>query len=359
LLDLPEEILYLICKYLDPVSLARFSQCCHLVKGLSDDDTLWGPFYGQLLLRLKESSQQPSLCPTASLIASTRTANSPHVGTIVLVQARQVRSEGDDTNRASPSLALSPATPPLRSGAALRAQPSTHLGSRAAISQSYKTMYCSAQLHTHRIVSSYTSNLAQMLKRKERFLKKTASLLSKSKEDPHIPPAIKCVLLGDSGVGKTCTLLRYLSCPTSIQIGDEHVNMNVWDTPGGAAYLTLRLLSYPMSHVFVLMFDVCNKQSFRSIETVWHNEIVTFQPSIPFILVGNKCDHIMGASSDSAPIPTVSYQEMEQMGKRIGATFWAFTSALSSTGLNCVFEVAACAALKTLISRSRKTCSVQ
>ena len=85
--------------------------------------------------------------------------------------------------------------------------------------------------------------------------------------------AIKCVLVGNLRVGKTCLLESYTSgtnqepypkmCKLSKVIVDEReVNLGLWDTAAQEDYDRLRPLAYPQTDVFLVCFSVVDPSSF-------------------------------------------------------------------------------------------------
>ena len=115
---------------------------------------------------------------------------------------------------------------------------------------------------------------------------------------------LKCVIVGDGAIGKTCLILSYTTNkfpnqydPTifdnytvSLNIGGETYTLGLFDTAGQEDYDRLRPLSYPQTDVFLLCFSIVNPTSFENIREKWITEISHYSPNTPIILVGTQID---------------------------------------------------------------------
>ncbi|CAC5373616.1 RAC2 [Mytilus coruscus] len=152
---------------------------------------------------------------------------------------------------------------------------------------------------------------------------------------------VKCVVVGDGFVGKTCLLMVYSSngfdekyiptifdnYETTVKVNDIYVGLGLWDTAGQETYDRFRPLSYPQT---------------------WIPEIRHHCPRTPIILVGTKLDIRQGPGNskhiekNSHPI---TFSEGQTLAKRIDAVKYIECSAKTQEGLQSVFEEAAKAGL--------------
>lgn len=90
---------------------------------------------------------------------------------------------------------------------------------------------------------------------------------------------------------RKCTLLRYLKL--ILQTWTPNPWGTIRQTFGireDVECSTVRPLAYIDSDVFMICFDITNRESFDNLTEVWLPEIQFFQPNTPVLLVGMKCD---------------------------------------------------------------------
>lgn len=121
----------------------------------------------------------------------------------------------------------------------------------------------------------------------------------------------KVVVIGDDGVGKTCGLISY-TCQTfpgeytPMKIDDYTANvmidgkpwaLSLFDSNGAHEKKQDRFETYSKGTevgVFLIYFDVMNRESFNNVETFWIKEIEEYnmekQLNIPYLLIACKTD---------------------------------------------------------------------
>ncbi|WAR18629.1 CDC42-like protein [Mya arenaria] len=169
---------------------------------------------------------------------------------------------------------------------------------------------------------------------------------------------IKCVVVGDGAVGKTCMLVSY----ATNKFPSEYVP-TVFDNYAGQMfreadvpllpcsetrayrnedYDRLRVLAYPDTDVFVVCFSVVAPTSFENVEEKWAPEVHHYREDTPFILVGTQVDlrdnfYELQRLQKNRQKP-VTYEMGIRLANRIGANCYVECSALTQKGLKAVFD---------------------
>ncbi|KAL7668906.1 hypothetical protein ACOME3_009588 [Neoechinorhynchus agilis] len=116
---------------------------------------------------------------------------------------------------------------------------------------------------------------------------------------------LKILLVGDSGVGKTCILQRFCCDDyndsfistigidfkvVTVQISGRIVKLQIWDTAGQERFHTITTSYYRGANAVVLIYDVTSAKSFHNI-TNWLSRIEKqAPPRIVKMMLGNKID---------------------------------------------------------------------
>lgn len=156
----------------------------------------------------------------------------------------------------------------------------------------------------------------------------------------------KVVLVGDSGVGKTCIVQRFANdiyeANTESTIASAYtykmldydkenksISFDIWDTAGQELYRSLAKNFYLNAAIGILVYDISRKDSFESIKDFWYEQLKTSgEKNIIFGIAGNKCDLFNNEQ--------VSEAEVKKFAEKIGAVF-RLTSAQSDVGINELF----------------------
>jgi Ras-related protein Rab-7A len=123
--------------------------------------------------------------------------------------------------------------------------------------------------------------------------------------------SFKIIIIGDSCVGKTSLLRRYVNdtflesykatigvdfLTKSLKINKKIVSLQLWDTAGNERFHTLSNAFYRGADACIIVFDLTNIISFNNLER-WMDEFLIYSntsdpTNYPFIIIGNKSDLI-------------------------------------------------------------------
>jgi len=153
----------------------------------------------------------------------------------------------------------------------------------------------------------------------------------------------KLLLIGDSGVGKSCLLLRFADNTftdsfistigvdfkiRTMDIDGKRVKLQIWDTAGQERFRTITSSYYRGAHGIIVVYDVTDRVSFNNVKQ-WLGEIDRYAcQSVNKLLLGNK--------ADLAEKRTVQTSEGKDFADSLGVQFLE-TSAKTSNNVEEAF----------------------
>ncbi|KAM6112408.1 ras-related protein Rab-13 [Phoenicopterus ruber ruber] len=157
----------------------------------------------------------------------------------------------------------------------------------------------------------------------------------------------KLLLIGDSGVGKTCLIIRfaednftstYISTIgidfkiRTVDIDGKKIKLQVWDTAGQERFKTITTAYYRGAVGIILVYDITDEKSFENIQNWMKSIKENASAGVERLLIGNKCD-MEGKRK-------VQRDEAEKLAKEHGIRFFE-TSAKSSVNVEEAFSTLA------------------
>ncbi|KAM3132207.1 hypothetical protein pb186bvf_015667 [Paramecium bursaria] len=153
----------------------------------------------------------------------------------------------------------------------------------------------------------------------------------------------KLLLIGTSGAGKSCMLMRYVDNNftnnfyntigvdfkiKSIFLEQKSIKLQIWDTAGQDRFRTITCSYYRGAHGIIIVYDITDRESFESVKQ-WMQEIDKYaMEDVVRMLVGNK--------SDLEEKRAVSFEEGEALAKQLKLQFME-TSAKNATNIEQAF----------------------
>ncbi|PNY29242.1 GTP-binding protein ypt1, partial [Tolypocladium capitatum] len=163
------------------------------------------------------------------------------------------------------------------------------------------------------------------------------------KMNPEYDYLFKLLLIGDSGVGKSCLLLRfaddtytesYISTIgvdfkiRTIELDGKTVKLQIWDTAGQERFRTITSSYYRGAHGICVVYDVTDMDSFNNVKQ-WLQEIDRYATEgVNKLLVGNK--------SDMSDKKVVEYTVAKEFADSLGIPFLE-TSAKNASNVEQAF----------------------
>lgn len=156
--------------------------------------------------------------------------------------------------------------------------------------------------------------------------------------------SFKILIIGNSGVGKTCLLNRYTNDVfgkdhistigidfqiKTVEFAGKRIKLQLWDTAGQERFRALTQAYYRATHGVVVVFDVTDRRSFYDAEE-WIRVVQDLNTTVAdLVVVGNKSDRI-----DER---TVTCIEGETLAAKYGGRYLE-VSAKQDHGVDEVFQ---------------------
>ena len=154
----------------------------------------------------------------------------------------------------------------------------------------------------------------------------------------------KILTIGESGVGKTCILRRFVENKflknhlatigidfktKTLNINNQEIKLKIWDTAGQERFRNITTQYYKGADGIVLIYDVTDDASYEKIRD-WMEQILsnTKREDIGLVLLGNKCDMEPRA---------VTEEQGNKMAEELKVSYFE-TSALTGQGINEAFN---------------------
>ncbi|XP_058740304.1 ras-related protein RABC2a-like [Vicia villosa] len=161
--------------------------------------------------------------------------------------------------------------------------------------------------------------------------------------------SFKILLIGDSGVGKSCLLVTFISSssvedlsPTigvdfkikTLTVGGKRLKLTIWDTAGQERFRTLTSSYYRGAQGIILVYDVTRRETFTNLSEVWSKELELYSTNQECVkmLVGNKVDR----DSERA----VSREEGLALAKELGCLLLECSAKTRENVEKCFEELA-------------------
>ena len=110
-------------------------------------------------------------------------------------------------------------------------------------------------------------------------------------DDDEQAQTCKVVLLGESGVGKTCIIARFINntfeenlisttgasyagkTMTFDDYGGKSIKFEIWDTAGQEKYRSLTKIFYKDAKIIIFVYDITTEYSFNALKEYWYTSL--------------------------------------------------------------------------------------
>ncbi|XP_045924856.1 rho-related GTP-binding protein RhoG-like [Micropterus dolomieu] len=145
--------------------------------------------------------------------------------------------------------------------------------------------------------------------------------------------SVKCVVVGDSGVGKTNLLFTYIRkifpkepgyidlYRTQLNVDSQIVNLSLGDTAGSEEYDRLRPLSYNEVNVIIICFSIDSPTSYENVKRKWHQEVKDHCPNVPILLVAKQIKAVKYLECAS-----ISYDGLDEVSEEAVRAFFSHST---------------------------------
>ena len=175
-------------------------------------------------------------------------------------------------------------------------------------------------------------------------------------EDEEYSLIFKMILIGDSGVGKSNILSRYINNSFSEttrstvgvelsakveEINNTKIKIQIWDTAGQERYKSITKTYYKGAKGALIVYDITNKESFKNVDK-WINDLKeSGDDDVSILIVGNKCD--LEASREVTTDEVKKKAELYKMA-------YCETSALKGENIDNAFQTL----IKIVVEKNEK-----
>ena len=168
--------------------------------------------------------------------------------------------------------------------------------------------------------------------------------MSENKPKDQEPIRCKTILVGESGVGKTTIIGRYIkkyNAHEKATIGASFTNkidningtqilFEIWDTAGQERFRSINSIFYQDAYICIMVYDITSKKSFESLKNYWYNSVKeNGNEAIIYHVAGNKIDLFEEEQVDR--------NEIKEYCNSIGAEY-NFISALENSFIDDLFK---------------------